>query len=152
MKKVITISAFLVLTSISMAFAHGWWGSSEKMRGGHHDEGEGMGLYPIVSLSLKYKDKLGLNQKQVSSLEKIQSDFKKEAEANHEKLQLLRDEVKTALEQNNFAVVEEKIKEMSSLRTDLLVKRLKAFGEAKTNILTPEQYNKLAEKIKDKWC
>lgn len=152
MKKVIVISAFLVLTSFSIAFAHGWWRvPSEKLRGGNW-EGEGTGIYPIVMLSLKYKDRLGLNQGQVSDLEKVLASFKEEAKTQHDKVQTLREDVKTAFKQNDSATVEQKIMEMGKIHTDLLIKRFKAFTEAKTNILTSEQYDKLTEIVKKKQC
>lgn len=152
MKKVIVISVFLVLTSFSIALAHGWWkGTSEKLRGDYW-EGEGTGLYPIVWLSLKHKDRLALNKNQILDLEKILDNFKEAAKAQHERVQTLREDVKTALQQNDFPTVEQKITEMGKIHTDLLLKRLKAFVEAKTNILTSEQYNKLTEIVKNKPC
>lgn len=153
MRKGIIISVILVLALVSIAFGRGWWESSHGGWGGKggYWGGWGMGLYPIVSLSLKHKEELGLTPEQVSQLEKIQAEFGEEAKAQSGKMRTLGEGLKNDLEQNNFTGVEQKIREMGNIRTDLLIKRVEAFRKAKTEVLTSDQYNKLTEMLKSKW-
>jgi Spy/CpxP family protein refolding chaperone len=145
MKKGFIFLTILVLTFAGIAISHAWWkGSHGGWEGGHGEECS-KGLFPIVSLSLKYQTEIGLENGQITELQGIQDDFQKEAEATFNKIRELRKGISNDLEGNSFSEAEAKIKEVGELRISLKLRRLKAFKEAKTDILNPEQYNKLKD-------
>ena len=147
MKKGFIFLTILALTFAGVAISHGGWKASHGSWMGGHGYGCGKGLFPIVSLSLKYQTEIGLENGQITELKGIQDDFQKEAEDTYNKIQELGKGMSDALEGNNFSEVEVRIKEIGELRISLKLRRLKAFKEAKTEILTPEQYDKLKEMI-----
>jgi len=147
MKKGFICSTIFVLTLSGIAFSQGWWKGSHGGWKGGHGEGCGTGLFPIVSLSLNYQTEIGLENGQITELKEILDDFQKEAEVTFNKIRELRKGMSNDLEGNNFSEAEAKIKEMGELRISLKLRRLRAFKEAKTEILTPEQHDKLKDMI-----
>jgi len=136
------------MLAISIVPSYGYWGWGWK---GSHWEGWRTGLYPIVSLSLKYRQELGLDEEQVAKLEQIRSNFEEEARALFDQMRAIRDEIRTNIDNDDFISAQQNIERIADIRKSLLKKRLEAFRDAK-NILTPEQVEKLKGMMKSRWC
>jgi len=99
---------------------------------------------PLISLALRHKDKLGLSEEQVKTLEAIRAAFQEEAEKRSASLRRAEAELQELLasEPVDLAKVEAKLKEIETLRTELRLSRIKALEQGKA-VLTPEQRKKL---------
>lgn len=99
---------------------------------------------PLISLALHQKDKLGLSDEQVKTLEAIRATFQEDAEKRSASLRRAEAELQELLVSDSvdLAKVEAKLKESEALRTELRLSRIKALEQGKA-VLTPEQRKKL---------
>jgi Spy/CpxP family protein refolding chaperone len=103
---------------------------------------------PLVSFMLRHRDALGLSSEQVRSLERIRSDFRREAIRREAELRVAELDLEQLLEAEpvDLGKVEGKIREIERLRGDLEIARVRAIEEGKA-LLTPEQRSKLDEML-----
>jgi len=98
---------------------------------------------------LNLKDKLGLTEEQMKRLTEIRDNFKNEADRIKKEAVGAREELNALMkqEQPDLNAVEGKLKQISSLRIDFVMKNLRAHEDAR-NVLTDEQKAKLKELVK----
>lgn len=102
------------------------------------------GERPLITLMLRHKDELGLSPDQVQSLERLRTDFQREAIRRDADLRIAQMDLATLLERDpvDLGQVEAKVREIERLRTDLRLARIRAIEQGKTQ-LTAEQRAKL---------
>ena len=101
---------------------------------------------PLVSISLRYHEELKLTDDQVKRLKDIRDAFSKKAVKERAEMKSRRIDLKRALdiEKVDLADVEKKIREVSNMRADLRIARLKAIQEGKS-VLNAEQQKQLSK-------
>lgn len=112
-------------------------------RMGHH-RGRGGMMRP--GFFLRFKAQLGLSNDQVLSLRALRSEHAKQAIRRYANIKIARLELKDLLAEETWNVprAEEKIRQISRIRTQARLTRLHALARAR-DILTPEQRKKLTE-------
>ncbi len=102
------------------------------------------GERPLITLMLRHKDELGLSPDQVQSLERLRSDFQREAIGRDADLRIAEMDLTTLLEREpvDLGQVEAKVREIERLRAELRLGRIRAIERGKAQ-LTPEQRAKL---------
>jgi Spy/CpxP family protein refolding chaperone len=128
-------------------------GRGEMMMHGHHGgmhRRRGMGR-PLITMMLRHRDELGLTPAQVQSLEKLRSDYMRDAIrrdadrkiARLDLMALMRPDAGDPLKAVDMAQVETKVRELEKMRTDSQLARIRTIEAGKAQ-LTPEQRTKFA--------
>ena len=101
---------------------------------------------PLVSIALRNHEELKLTDEQVKRLKDIRDAFSKKAVKERADMKALRIDLRRALdaEKLDLADVEKKIREISTMRVDLRVARLKAIQEGKS-VLNDDQQKQLSK-------
>ena len=101
---------------------------------------------PLVSIALRNHEALKLTDDQVKRLKDIRDAFSKKAVKEGAEMKSLRIDLRRALdaEKLDIADVEKKIREISKMRVDLRIARLKAIQEGKS-VLNDEQQKELSK-------
>ncbi len=101
---------------------------------------------PLVSIALRNHEELKLTDDQVKRLKDIRDAFSKKSVKERAEMKTRRIDLKRALdtEKIDFADVEKKIREVSNMRVDLRIARLKAIQEGKS-VLNAEQQKQLSK-------
>jgi Spy/CpxP family protein refolding chaperone len=99
---------------------------------------------PLITIMLHHRSELGLSPEQVSRLETLRGEFSREAIRRDAEIRIAELDLATLLEQEpmDLAKVEPKVREVSQLRDDLRIARLRAIEQGKA-VLTPEQRTRL---------
>jgi hypothetical protein len=99
---------------------------------------------PLISVMLEHRADLGLTPDQVSRLEALRTAFARESIKRDADIRVGEMDLATLLEQEplDMGKVEAKIQEVSKLRTDLQIGRLRTLEQGRA-VLTPEQRTKL---------
>jgi Spy/CpxP family protein refolding chaperone len=111
----------------------------------HFGRGESPAERPLITLMLNWRQELALSPAQVQSLERLRSDFQREATRRDADLRAAETALGTMLqaESVDLAGVETKLREVERQRADLRLARIKTIEQGKTQ-LTPEQRAKLS--------
>ena len=101
---------------------------------------------PLVSIALRNHEELKLTDDQIKRLKDIRDAFSKKSVKERAEMKTHRIDLKRALdtEKIDFANVEKKIREVSNMRVDLRIARLKAIQEGKS-VLNAEQQKQLSK-------
>ncbi|MCY4383439.1 MAG: periplasmic heavy metal sensor [Nitrospinae bacterium] len=101
---------------------------------------------PLVTIALRNHEELKLTDDQVNRLKDIRDAFSKKAVKEGAEMKSLRIDLRRALdaEKLDLADVEKKIREISKMRVDLRIARLKAIQEGKS-VLNDEQQKQLTK-------
>ncbi len=101
---------------------------------------------PLVSIALRSHEELKLTDDQIKRLKDIRDAFSKKSVKQRAEMKTRRIDLKRALdtEKIDLADVEKKIREISNMRVDLRIARLKAIQEGKS-VLTAEQQKQLSK-------
>lgn len=99
---------------------------------------------PLISMMLNRRDELNLSNDQVRNLERLRSDFEREAVKNEADLRMAELDLAEVLrnEPLDLKKVEAKIREIEKLRAELRLARIRAIEQGK-GILTGEQRDRL---------
>ena len=99
---------------------------------------------PLITIMLHHRSELGLSPEQVSRLETLRGEFSREAIRRDAEIRIAELDLTALLEQEpmDLAKVEPKVREVSQLRDDLRIARLRAIEQGKA-VLTPEQRTRL---------
>ena len=99
---------------------------------------------PLITIMLHHRTELGLSAEQVSRLETLRGDFTREAIRRGADIRIAELDLATLLEQDpvDLTKVEAKVREVSQLRADLRIARLRTVEQGKA-LLTPEQRTRL---------
>jgi Spy/CpxP family protein refolding chaperone len=99
---------------------------------------------PLISFMLDHRDELGLNPDQTSRLETLRQSFSRDAVKRDADIRIAEMDLSALLDKDplDMAKVEAKIRELSQLRTELRIARLKTIEQGKA-VLTAEQRTKL---------
>ena len=111
----------------------------------HFGRGESPAERPLITLMLNWRQELALSPAQVQSLERLRSDFQREATRRNADLRAAETALGTMLqaESVDLAGVETKLREVERQRADLRLARIKTIEQGKAQ-LTPEQRAKLS--------
>ena len=101
---------------------------------------------PLVSIALRSHEELKLTDDQIKRLKDIRDAFSKKSVKQRAEMKIRRIDLKRALdaEKIDLADVEKKIREVSNMRVDLRIARLKAIQEGKS-VLNAEQQKQLSK-------
>ncbi len=101
---------------------------------------------PLVSIALRSHEELKLTDDQIKRLKDIRDAFSKKSVKQRAEMKTRRIDLKRALdtEKIDLADVEKKIREISNMRVDLRIARLKAIQEGKS-VLNAEQQKQLSK-------
>lgn len=141
--------AFFITSAWSQMMGHeGMRGMPGKKEGMEHKGmsgyggGYGAGPFDIDML----KEHLKLNDDQVAKLKKIRSDYQKEMIKRHANTKVAEMELWETLDSKNLdmAKIEKKVKELESMRSDLMMYRVKTLQDTQ-KFLTPEQYEQFRQ-------
>ena len=101
---------------------------------------------PLVSIALRSHEELKLTDDQIKRLKDIRDAFSKKSVKERAEMKTRRIDLKRALdtEKIDLADVEKKIREISNMRVDLRIARLKAIQEGKS-VLNAEQQKQLSK-------
>ena len=99
---------------------------------------------PLITLLLRHHDELGLSTDQVQSLERLRTDFQREAIRRGADVRVAEVELTTLLNADpvDLGQVETKLREIERLRTDLRLARIRTIEQGKAQ-LSPDQRAKL---------
>ena len=106
---------------------------------------------PLITMMLRHRDELGLTPAQVQSLDKLRSDYMREAIrrdadrkiARLDLMALMRPDPSDPLKPVDMAQVESKLRELEKMRTDIQLARIRTIEAGKAQ-LTPDQRTKFA--------
>ena len=100
---------------------------------------------PLISITLRHRERLGLSEEQVAALRSLRSDFYKQAIKQEAELRVSDFELGELLgvEPIDLAAVEAKVKQLEGLRAKHRLSRIRTLVKGKA-LLTPEQRSKLA--------
>jgi hypothetical protein len=100
---------------------------------------------PLITLMLNWRQELGLNASQVESLERLRSDFQREATRRDTEVRAAEHELATLLQAQTLSLVnvEAKVREIEKQRADFRLARIKTIEQGRAQ-LTPEQRAKLS--------
>ena len=101
---------------------------------------------PLVSIALKNHEELQLTDDQMKRLKDVRDSFSKKSVKERAEIQARRIDLRRALdaEKVDLVDVEKKIREISKMRVDLRIARLKAIQEGKS-VLSDEQQKQLSK-------
>ncbi|MDE2058719.1 MAG: periplasmic heavy metal sensor [candidate division NC10 bacterium] len=99
---------------------------------------------PLITLMLWHARDLSLTPAQIQALDRLRSDFQRQAELQAAELQRMEQELQRLFSREpiDLAQVEARMRKIEALRTDLRVGRIRTIEKGKA-ILTPEQWRKL---------
>ena len=99
---------------------------------------------PLITIMLHHRAELGLNPEQVGRLETLRTDFAREAIRRDADIRIAELDLTGLLEREplDFSKVEAKVREVSQLRGELRIARLRAIEQGKA-VLTAEQRTRL---------
>jgi LTXXQ motif family protein len=99
---------------------------------------------PLISLILQHKDELGVTPEQVSRLEALRTAFTRDAIKREADIRIAEMDLTALLDKDplEMAPVEAKVRELSQLRADLRIARLRTLEQGRA-VLTAEQRTKL---------
>ena len=99
---------------------------------------------PLITLMLWHARDLALTPTQIQALDRLRSNFQREAELQAAELQRMELELQRVLsgERIDLAQVEARMRKMEALRTDFRMSRIRTIEKGKA-LLTPEQWRKL---------
>ena len=105
---------------------------------------EARGERPLISMMLSRRDELNLSPDQVRNLERLRSDFEREAVKNESDLRVAEMDLGELLRADSVDVkrAEAKIREIEKLRAELRLGRIRAIEQGK-GVLSQEQREKL---------
>jgi Spy/CpxP family protein refolding chaperone len=105
---------------------------------------------PVISLLLRNREKVGLSEDQVKTLEQLRSDFEKETIRNEADIRVAEIDLNNLLQAPtaDMGKIEAKIREVERLRADLRIARIRAIDKGKA-LLSADQRKKLQELISD---
>jgi Heavy-metal resistance len=111
----------------------------------HFGRTESTAERPLITLMLNWRQELGLSPSQVESLERLRSEFQREATRRDAEVRAAEHELATLLQAQtlNLAVVEAKVREIEKQRADFRLARIKTIEQGRAQ-LTPEQRAKLS--------
>lgn len=109
-----------------------------------HGPGPMGGERPLISMALRHRAELGLSAAQAEALERLRSDFQREAIKREADIRVAELDVAALLarDQADLAAVEAKVREIERLRADLRLARIRTIEQGRAQ-LTPEQREKL---------
>ncbi len=145
MKKLAVIMAAVAILAVA-SFANGAMdrrGMGAGMMSGCGMDGQMMGSEQDMS---KYLMDLNLDKEQKASIGAIKTRMKKESIRKTADMRIIQIDLRDLLLQDNvdMKAVEEKLKELETLKTDMCLSHIKDMEECKAK-LTPEQRQKLRE-------
>ena len=131
-------------------------GAGPQMRGpregwrGHFRRHRGSSERPIISLALRYRQELGLSPAQVESLDRLRTDFQREAIKRGADIRVAELDLRTLVRTDpadldkpvDLGKAEAKVREIERLRAEQRLARLRTIEQGKAQ-LTPEQRTKL---------
>jgi Spy/CpxP family protein refolding chaperone len=130
-------------------------GGGPHMRGpegwrGHLRRHHGFGERPIISLALRYRQELGLSPAQVEALDRLRTDFQREAIKRGADIRIAELDLRTLVRTDpadlekpvDLGQAEAKVREIERLRAEQRLARIRAIEQGKAQ-LTPEQRTKL---------
>jgi hypothetical protein len=99
---------------------------------------------PLITLMLRQRNELGLSPDQVQSLEKLRTDFHREAIRQDADIRIAEVELQTLLQPDtaNLEEVKAKLQKIERLRMNLRLARIRTIEQGKA-LLSPEQRAKL---------
>jgi hypothetical protein len=114
-------------------------------RRGHFGRGESAAERPLITLMLNWRQDLGLTPAQVQNLERLRSDFQREATRRDADLHAAETALGTMVQAEpvDLAAVEAKLRDIEKQRADLRLARIKTIEQGKSE-LTAEQRAKLS--------
>ncbi len=106
--------------------------------------GDPSGVRPLITFMLRHRDELGLSTGQVQTLERLRTDFQREAIRREADLRVAEIDGGTLLNADpvDLGQVEAKLREIERMRTDFTLARIRTIEQGKAQ-LTPEQRTKL---------
>lgn len=116
--------------------------------GGWSGEGPGPGGMrgdrPLISMALRHRAELGLSAAQVETLERLRSDFQREAIKREADIRVAEVDLGALLARDpvDVAAVEAKVREAERLRADMRIARIRTIEQGRAQ-LTAEQREKL---------
>ncbi len=111
----------------------------------HFGRGESAAERPLITLMLNWRQELALTPAQVQSLERLRSDFQREATRRDADLHAGETALGTMVqaEQVDLTAVEAKVRDIERQRADLRLARIRTIEDGKSQ-LTTEQRTKLS--------
>lgn len=105
---------------------------------------------PLISIMLSHRDELALTPAQVQALERLRTEFQKDAIRREAEIRVAETDVSALLEADpvDLAKVEAGVRQAERQRAELRVARIRVIEEGKAQ-LTPEQRGKLAKLLAD---
>ena len=105
---------------------------------------------PLISLMLRYRDKLGLSADQVRGLEQLRSEFERESIRRDADLRIAEMDLTnlTGAPAVDLSKVETKVREVERLRADQRLARIRTIEKAKDQ-LTADQRKKFQELLSE---
>jgi Spy/CpxP family protein refolding chaperone len=99
---------------------------------------------PLISMALRHRAELGLSGSQVEALERLRSDFQREAIRREADIRVAEMDLSTLVTRDpaDMAAVEAKVREIERLRADLRIARIRTLEQGRAQ-LTAEQREKL---------
>jgi Spy/CpxP family protein refolding chaperone len=99
---------------------------------------------PIISLSLRFRDELKLNEEQIDKLENLRSDFIRRMIGERAALRTLRFDIRQALRADKVDVsaAEKLVRGAAKKRADIALDRIRTIEKGKA-LLTEEQFKEL---------
>jgi Spy/CpxP family protein refolding chaperone len=106
--------------------------------------GERQGERPLISSMLSRRDELNLSSDQVQNLERLRSDYDREAIKNEANLRVAESDLAELLRSDSVELkkAEVKIREIERLRAELRIARIRAIEQGK-GVLSQEQRERL---------
>jgi LTXXQ motif family protein len=100
---------------------------------------------PVITLMLNWRQELGLTASQVESLERLRSEFEREATRRDADIRAAENELTALLQAQTVSIgpVEAKVREIEKQRADFRLARIKTIEQGRSQ-LTPEQRAKLS--------
>jgi len=110
----------------------------------HFAHREARGERPLISIMLRHREELGLSREQVQGLERLRTDFQRQAIRREADLRIAETELESLLAADgvDLGQVEEKIRAIAQLGADLRLSRIRAIEQGK-GLLTRDQRAKL---------
>lgn len=110
----------------------------------HFSDREARGERPLITFMLRHRDDLALSSEQVRGLERLRSDFQREAIRRDADLRVAEMDLSALLDSHpvDLSKVEAKVREIERFRADLRLSRIRTIEEGKA-LLSAEQREKL---------
>jgi heavy-metal resistance protein len=126
-------------------------GFGERWRG-HFTGLEPAGERPLISIMLSYRHELGLSASQVQELERLRTEFQREAIKRDADQRVAEMDLASLLkaEPVDMGKVEAKVRDIERARADLRLARIRVIDQGKAQ-LTSDQRAKLATLLGDTW-